>query len=177
MHFRVLNTYGNIAHFISPTTSMKQRYSPFHLIGSKAVIDTCVHNTQNVEIFFHNKRNEVQPSVLFWQIFFTWQKNKNPEWLIQSIVVEKMFFNGRILYINSLRPCVCASVTELGSITDGRPGPARKKRDSEKKRDFGAKTGFGFRRTGPSPARHCDGGRHSSRSGPARQKRDSDPRS
>jgi len=27
------------------------------------------------------------------------------------------------------------SVTELGSVTDGRPGPARKKRDSEKKWD------------------------------------------
>jgi len=31
-----------------------------------------------------------------------------------------------------------------------------------------------FRRTEPSPARHCDGGRRSSRSCPARQKRDSD---
>ncbi len=47
-----------------------------------------------------------------------------------------------------------------------RPGSA--------KTGFGAKTGFEFRRTGPSPARHCDGGRRSSRSGPARQKRDSD---
>jgi hypothetical protein len=46
------------------------------------------------------------------------------------------------------------------------PGPT--------KMGFGAKTGFGFRRTGPSPTWHCDGGRRSSRSGPARQKRDSD---
>ncbi len=37
-------------------------------------------------------------------------------------------------------------MTELGSVTDGRPGPARQKRESEKKRDFG------FRRTGPGPA-------------------------
>ncbi len=41
------------------------------------------------------------------------------------------------------------SVTELGSVTDGRPGPARQKRDSEQsKTRFGAKTGFGSRRTG-----------------------------
>jgi hypothetical protein len=32
-----------------------------------------------------------------------------------------------ILYINSVRP----SVTELGSVTDSRPGPAQKKRDSD----------------------------------------------
>ncbi len=42
----------------------------------KVVIDTHVHNKQNVKIFFNNKRNGVQPSVLFWQIFFTWQKIK-----------------------------------------------------------------------------------------------------
>ncbi len=96
MHFRVLNTYVNIAHFISPTF-MKQKYSPFHLIGSKAVIDTHVHNTQNVKIFFNNKRNGVQPSFLFLQIFFTWQNNKNPEWLIRRAFVEKMFFNDQIL--------------------------------------------------------------------------------
>jgi hypothetical protein len=65
MHFRVLNTYVNTAHFVSSTTSMKQKYSPFHLIGSKAVIDTHVHNTQNVEIFFNNKRNGLQQSFLF----------------------------------------------------------------------------------------------------------------
>jgi hypothetical protein len=48
MHFRVINMYVNIAHFISPTTSMKQRYSPFHLIGSRIVIDTHVHITHKM---------------------------------------------------------------------------------------------------------------------------------
>ncbi len=60
------------------------------------------------------------------------------------------------------------SVTELGFVTSGRSGPARQKRDSEQK------TGFRFRQTGPSPARHYDKGRRSSRSGLPWQKRDLD---
>ncbi len=43
-------------------------------------------------------------------------------------------------------------MTELGSITDGRSGPARQKRDSEKKRDFGEKRDSDFDE--PGPARH-----------------------
>ncbi len=42
---------------------------------------------------------------------------------------NNLFKNHLILYINSLRPSV-TSVTELGSVTEGRPGPARHSRTS-----------------------------------------------
>jgi hypothetical protein len=41
----------------------------------------------------------------------------------ENLPQNNLFFcNNRILYINSLRP----SVTKLGSVTDGRPDPARR---------------------------------------------------
>jgi len=51
------------------TTSMKQRYSLFYLIKSNVIIDTHVHNTQNVEIFILTLKKKVQLLVLFSNFF------------------------------------------------------------------------------------------------------------
>jgi hypothetical protein len=53
-----------------------------------------------------------------------------------------------ILYINSLRP----SVTELGSVTDRRSGPAREKRDSDESANLTDGARVRHRQTtGPGP--------------------------
>jgi hypothetical protein len=57
---------------------MKQRHSLFNLIGSKIIIDTHVHNTQNVEIYFLTPKEMGSDHQFYFNKFVTWELNKNP---------------------------------------------------------------------------------------------------
>jgi hypothetical protein len=67
-----------MSHFISLTNSMKQRYSLFNLLGSTIVIDTHVHNIQNVEMFFLTPKEMGSHHQFYFNMFVTWKLNKNP---------------------------------------------------------------------------------------------------